>query len=37
LKAQRPKSVRDKRIFLAALIELGAEMVEEQNGGFKRQ
>jgi hypothetical protein len=37
LKAQRPKSVRDKRIFLAALIELGAEMVEEQNGGSKRQ
>lgn len=37
LRAQRPKAARDRRIFLAALIELGAELVEEQNGGSKRQ
>ena len=37
LKSQRSKAARDRRIFLAALIELGAEMVEEQNGGSKRQ
>jgi hypothetical protein len=37
LRSQRPKTVRDRRIFLAALIELGAELVEEQNGGSKRQ
>jgi hypothetical protein len=36
LRSQRPKTARDRRIFLAALIELGAELAEEQNGGYKR-
>ena len=37
LRSQRPKTARDRRIFLAALIELGAELAEEQNGGSNHQ
>jgi hypothetical protein len=33
LRAQRPKDPRGRRLFFAALIELGAEIVNEQNKG----
>jgi len=32
LRAQSPKDARGRRLFLAALVELGAELVGEQNG-----
>jgi hypothetical protein len=36
LRSRKPKSLKERKLFLAALIELGAELVEEQNGEFKR-
>jgi hypothetical protein len=33
IKEQRPKGLRERRLFLAALVELGAELADEQNAG----
>lgn len=36
LRSRKPKSLKERKLFLAALIELGAELVEEQEGGTKQ-